>query len=73
MGCLMQNIREYEDLFLATLQDEIICAAFAFQFQPADQQLSNLLLHVLAVQAGEAAYWRVNHQRHGAARRTRLL
>jgi hypothetical protein len=35
--------------------------------------LSNLLLHVLAVQAGEAAYWRVNHQRHGAARRTRLL
>jgi hypothetical protein len=51
---LLQNIQEFESLFISTFQDATLCAVFVFQFQPIDQHPGNLLVHVVSSHIGKA-------------------
>jgi hypothetical protein len=52
---LLQNVQEFESLFISKFQDATLCAAFVFQFQPIDQHLGNLLVHVVPSHTGKAS------------------
>jgi hypothetical protein len=52
---LLQNIQEFESLFISKFQDATLCAAFVFQFQPINQHLGNLLVHAVRSHIGKAS------------------
>jgi hypothetical protein len=52
---LVQNVHEFEALFTSVFRGQILCAAFVFQFQSIDQNLGNLLVHIVPSHTSKAS------------------
>jgi hypothetical protein len=52
---LVQNVHEFEALFTSVFQDQILCAAFVFQFQPIDQNLGDRFVRTVPSHTSKAS------------------